>query len=80
MHTHRIIDGEPSRPAPRELRQRGDRVVVTWHRKEYAATVRKDGRNMLIVETDQPYTDDGLREMHRMWFEVYDEFNDGTKP
>jgi hypothetical protein len=70
----------PERPTPRELRKRGDRVVVTWHRKEYAATVMRDARHMLYVETDEPYTEDGLREMHRKWFEVYDEFNDGRQP
>lgn len=59
----------------------GDRVVVTWHTKEYAATViSAKHQRFPIVETDEPYDADGSRVMPRHSFELYDVFNDGTAP
>lgn len=60
-------------------RRFGDRVVVSWHRREYAATVVSVGKIGYLVETDEPY--DGVdKRMHRHEHELFDVFNDGRKP
>lgn len=61
-------------PRPRLV---GDRVVVAWHQKEYAATITKASRGGYIVETDEPYNRDGHRKMQRWWFDLFDAFSDG---
>lgn len=58
----------------------GDRVVIAWHRREYAATVVKTGKRFYIVETDEPYGVAGDRRMPRTWFEMHDIFSDGRTP